>query len=395
MQFGINLITSNYVGDRPTKVLQEYLDTAIAAEELGYRSIWTTEHHFASDRNYRPFGASEQEYRPRDYDMSSDPMTLLSWAAAKTKTLRVGTAVSILHWDHPIRTVERAALLDTLSGGRLEFGVGRGLGFREATVFGVPGDPQANERRYHEAIQIIRTAWKGEPFSFDGEFYTVPELAITPQPQREIPLIVGSASNNSAVWAAQNDLPYATITWPLVDVDVYKEKRKAYLAAGEQTGNDVGRHLCPHFLYMYCGETDEQAAEICEHYMTQFQYIIEQHYELARPHAENDNVTTDQDKAFSGKAEDQHAQMRKLALAPVEQHIVGSVETCIERVRMYENEVGANYIVLNMAYANMPMNLHMASMRRFAKHVISEEPLRSPKPELRLSDRSRGRRVGK
>jgi alkanesulfonate monooxygenase SsuD/methylene tetrahydromethanopterin reductase-like flavin-dependent oxidoreductase (luciferase family) len=370
MEFGINIITSNRVSDPPITALGDFVDTAVEAEKLSYRSIWSTEHHFASDRSYRPFEVSEEEYPNTDYDMASDPMTLLTWAAAKTKKLHVGTAVSILHWDHPVRTVERAALLQTLSGGRLELGVGRGLGFREAKVFGVPADNDANERRYHEAVHILRTAWKGEFFEFDGEFYTVPKLAITPQPQGEIPLIIGSASNNSAIWAGQNDLPYATITWPLVEVDTYKKKREEYLAAGEAAGHDLSRHLCPHFLYMYCGESDQEAAEVCEHYMTQFQYILEQHYELARPHVENEGMTTDQDKAFTARAEDPAVGLRKLATLPVEYHIVGSPKTCIERVRMYQNDVGANYIVLNMAYAKMPMDLHLASMRRFAEEVM-------------------------
>jgi alkanesulfonate monooxygenase SsuD/methylene tetrahydromethanopterin reductase-like flavin-dependent oxidoreductase (luciferase family) len=103
-----------------------------------------------------PFAISEDEYPTTDYDMASDPMRLLSWVAARTTTLGVGTAVSILHWEYPIRTAERAALLDVLSAGRLELGVGRGLGFREAKVFGVPDDQAANERRYHEAVEILR-----------------------------------------------------------------------------------------------------------------------------------------------------------------------------------------------------------------------------------------------
>jgi alkanesulfonate monooxygenase SsuD/methylene tetrahydromethanopterin reductase-like flavin-dependent oxidoreductase (luciferase family) len=370
MRFGINVTTSNRAGDSPAKVLGDYLETAERAEALGYSSLWTTEHHFASDRSYRPFGISEEEYPTTDYDMASDPMTLLSWAAAKTTKLGVGTAVSILHWDHPIRTAERAALLDVLSGGRLELGVGRGLGFREAKVFGVPDDAGANERRYHEAVEIIRRAWTGEHFSFDGEFYTVPELGITPQPQRPVPLIIGSASNSSAVWAGQNDLPYATITWPLVGIDIYKAKREAYLAAGDEAGHDVSGHPCPHFLFMYCGETDQEAADVVVEYMTKFQFILEQHYELARPHDENSSASSDQHGAFPAASEDPFAVIKKLATYPVEHQIVGSPETCAERIRAYQEEAGVNYIVLNMAYANMPQDLHLGSLRRFAEQVM-------------------------
>jgi alkanesulfonate monooxygenase SsuD/methylene tetrahydromethanopterin reductase-like flavin-dependent oxidoreductase (luciferase family) len=373
MEFGINMINSNRAGSPPSTVLDQFVETAIAADELGFRSIWTTEHHFASERDYQPLGAPEDVYSTIDYDMASDPMTLLSWAAAKTQRLHVGTAVSILHWDHPIRTAERAALLDGLSHGRLELGVGRGLGFREAKLFGVPSDNAANERRYYEAIEIIRKAWTGEFFEFDGEFYKVPRLAITPQPERELPLVLGSSGNASAIWAAKNDFPYATITWPLVDMEAYKTKRREYLAAGKEAGFDVSGHLCPHFLFMYCGETDEESAEVCEHYMTQFQYINEQHYELARPHDEN-AVGSSAGVRTAGMSQDVSGMLKKLATQPVEYHMVGSPETCIERVRMFEEEVGANYIVLNMGYAAMPFDMHMASLRRFAEQVMPHFP---------------------
>ncbi len=376
MEFGINMINSTRRGVAPSAVLDQFVNTAVEAEQLGYRSIWTTEHHFASEPDYRPFGVSEEEYPSTDYDMASDPWTLLSFAAGRTSTLRLGTAVAILHWDHPVRTAESAALLDALSHGRLEMGVGRGLGFREAKLWGVPPDAEANERRYYEAVDIIRKAWTGEFFEYDGEFYKVPRLAITPQPERELPMIIGSSSDKSAVWAAENDLAYATITWPLVDVASYRRKRDAYLAAGAEHGFEVTRHLCPHFLFTYCGETDEEAAEVCETYMTQFQYINEQHYELARDHAENVSVAVQhgQGQSTAALSDDVAARLRALAVLPIQYHIVGSPETCIERVRMYQEEVGANYIVLNMGYACMPFDLHQASMRRFAEQVMPHFP---------------------
>jgi alkanesulfonate monooxygenase SsuD/methylene tetrahydromethanopterin reductase-like flavin-dependent oxidoreductase (luciferase family) len=373
MKFGTNIITSNRRGSPPSAVLSEWVDSAVEAERLGYWSVWTTEHHFASDPGYRPFDLSEEEYPHTDYDMASDPMTLLTYAAAKTSRVKIGTAVAIVHWDHPIRMVERAALLDALSGGRLEFGVGRGLGFRETDVFGVPTDPEANARRYHEAIEIIRRAWSGERFSFEGEFYNVPTLAITPQPERQpAPLFVGSASNDSAIWAAKNDLPYATITWPLVGVDVYRDKRAAYLAAGEEAGFDLADRANPHFLYLYCGETDEEAAAVVEEYMSQFQYVLEGHYEHTRPREQNKMMTSG--FKYAGRDDDPFADIRKLAKYPVESHIVGSPETCIERVRAYKEDVGVNYIVLNMRYGGMPQDLHLASMRRFAEKVMPEFP---------------------
>ncbi len=376
MKFGTNIMTHRLFGDSSARVLQEWVHNAVLAETLGYHSVWTTEHHFQSDPKYRPFGLSEKEYPPADYDLAPDPMTLLTWAAAKTTRLEFGTAVSILHWDHPVRVVERAAMIDLLSGGRFKLGVGRGLGFREADVFGVPGDPKANEKRYHEALDIIRKAWSGERFSFDGEFYKVPPLAITPIPERKpAPVIVGSASHNSAIWAAERDLAYATITWPLVSFQHYADKRKAYLEAGKAAGHDVSKHLCPHFLYMFCGETDREAAEIVMHYMSQFQFINEHHYELARDHAQNAAVLSSHNLAGQQGGTDRSDAMSRvklLAQQPIDYHIVGSPATCRERVRAYRDDAQVNYIVLNMQFGCMPQSLHEASMRRFAEEVIPQ-----------------------
>jgi alkanesulfonate monooxygenase SsuD/methylene tetrahydromethanopterin reductase-like flavin-dependent oxidoreductase (luciferase family) len=387
MEFGLNVITTQMAGDRPSDVYAQWIDNALAAERLGFHSVWTTEHHFGSDPDYQPYGLGRDQYAGSDYDLAPDPMTLLGWAAAKTSKLNIGTAVSILHWDHPIRTVERAAMLDALSGGRLMFGVGRGLGFREADVFGVPGEPKANERRYHEAVHIIREAWSGKRFSFDGEFYSVPELSITPRPERQpSPVIIGSASNTSAVWAAENDLPYATITWPLVNFDVYREKRQTYLDTGKAAGHAIERHRCPHFLYMYCGESDAEAADVAMRYMSQFQYVIEQHYELRRPHPQNDALSREGDPLDAKGAQlAQHNRARfgdnltdEQALATVrassqqviDMHIVGSAATCRERIRRFRDEAKVDYVVLNMQFGGMPQEVHKASMRRFAEEVM-------------------------
>ena len=390
MKFGTNIMTHRAFGDSSSRVLKEWVHNAVLAEQLGYHSAWTTEHHFQSDPDYHPFGLNDREYPRADYDLAADPMTLLTWAAARTKKLYLGTAVSILHWDHPIRLVERAAMLDLLSDRRLFLGVGRGLGFREAELFGVPGDPKANERRYHEALSIIRRAWTGERFSFDGEFYRVPRVAITPIPDRQpAPVVIGSASQNSAIWAAEQDLAYATITWPLVDFNVYKEKRRLYLEKGRELGHDVDRHWCPHFLYMYCGDSDAEAADVVMREMSQFQFINEHHYELARGHIQNEAVrsshSSNSGTAGSSRGGDNSQalqRVRDLSQQVIDFHIVGSAKTCAERVAAYKNDANVNYIVLNMKIGMMPQSQHETSMRRFAAEVMPLFPDRERSPRV-------------
>src|ERR1700742_5003793 len=84
MKIGMLNISSNRAGDPPSAALRDWVDVGVAAERNGFWSCWTTEHHFASDRSYQPFGLSAEEFPPTDYDMASDPFTLLTFLAAKT-----------------------------------------------------------------------------------------------------------------------------------------------------------------------------------------------------------------------------------------------------------------------------------------------------------------------
>jgi alkanesulfonate monooxygenase SsuD/methylene tetrahydromethanopterin reductase-like flavin-dependent oxidoreductase (luciferase family) len=364
VKFAVNNITSVRADGDPAEVLTNWVDMAVEAEELGYWGWWTTEHHFASDPNYRPYGVPESEFPVTDYDMAADPLTLLAWVAAKTTKLRIGTAVVILHWDHPVRVAERAALVDTLSNGRLELGVGRGAGFREQQLYKVPEDNEVNNRKFLEEIAIIRGLWAQDSFSFDGEFFQVPPITLAPRPSRELPLFIGSGSNSSAVWAAGQGLPYMTITWPLTGMDTYRAKKDAYDEAAAAAGQDVSKNENPHVLYMYCGESDEEAAETCFKHMLQFQYITESHYEFARLASQQKN------EKWLGQDRGMLQNIEMLARYPIENQIVGSVETCIERVRMYQEALDVKYMVLNMGYGMMPHEKAVASMRRFAQGVM-------------------------
>src|SRR4051794_19583216 len=126
MKIGTAHMTPLVRGRTQRQTLEECAERMIAAEQFGYHSSWVTEHHFANDTSYNALGYPVED-NPA-YDLTPDPLTFLTYVAAKTKTLRLGTGVVVLHYDHPLRVAERAATLDQLSGGRLELGVGRGSG---------------------------------------------------------------------------------------------------------------------------------------------------------------------------------------------------------------------------------------------------------------------------
>jgi alkanesulfonate monooxygenase SsuD/methylene tetrahydromethanopterin reductase-like flavin-dependent oxidoreductase (luciferase family) len=336
-----------------------WLQIGLEVERLGLWSYWTTQHHFGSERDYRPYGVGEEVWQTTDYDLAPDPLTLLTYLAARTTTLRLGTAVSILNWDDPLRIAERAAMLDVLSGGRLELGVGRGNGFREQVAFGVPADIDAATRRFREGVEVIRRAWTGEPFTYEGEFFNYANLIMLPRPMRQpAPLWIGAASDRTAAWAAAQRLPYATVTWPLIELEAHAAKRAAFLEAADQHGVDTTGWEHPHFLYMHCAETDAEAQAVAAHCIEQFQYILEAHYQHSEGRA----------RIFFG-ADTAQLTVDHVTRQTLETQPVGSPRTIVERIRAYQEAVGLNYLVLNVGFGDMSLETTIASLRLFVSEV--------------------------
>src|SRR5437763_8040597 len=113
----------------------------------------------------------------------SAPLLVASWIVARTKRLRVGTAVQLLPLNHPLRVAGEVTTLDHLSQGRFDFGIGRSGGPRAYDALGVPYEE--SQARFFEALEIILTAWKGEPFSYEGKFYHFSETTVTPRPHQQ------------------------------------------------------------------------------------------------------------------------------------------------------------------------------------------------------------------
>ncbi|MBI3327656.1 MAG: LLM class flavin-dependent oxidoreductase, partial [Nitrospinae bacterium] len=144
------------------RVFQEALEQMIAAEELGYDAVWLAEHHFSG------------------HGICGSPLLLAAAAATRTKRVRVGTAISILPFNHPVRVAERAAVLDILSNGRMDLGTGRSTTLIEMDGFEV--NPEETRAQWEEAISIIPRMWTEDPFSHEGRFYNIPPRSVVPKP---------------------------------------------------------------------------------------------------------------------------------------------------------------------------------------------------------------------
>ena len=144
----------------------DFIDFNVEAEALGYHSTFLVEHHFTG------------------WNQVSATLTLLTWLAARTTTLRLGTAVMVLPWHNPVILAEQAATLDLLSGGRLDFGVGKGYRYNEFTGFAIPIEEA--DARFEEALAVITKAWTSEQrFSHHGRFWTFNDILVEPPPSQK------------------------------------------------------------------------------------------------------------------------------------------------------------------------------------------------------------------
>ncbi|HLF40847.1 MAG TPA: LLM class flavin-dependent oxidoreductase [Acidimicrobiia bacterium] len=167
------------------------LEQVKLADELGFDQMWTVEHHFLPE-----------------YSHSSAPELWLTAVACHTKNIRIGHGICTLlpGYNHPVRAAERAAWLDVISGGRLEFGTGRSTTWTELGGFGI--DPDKTKDMWDDSLRAIPRMWTQEEFSWDSEFFKIPPRAVVPKPlqQPHPPLWVAVSSPETAVQAAERGI---------------------------------------------------------------------------------------------------------------------------------------------------------------------------------------------
>ena len=159
---------------------REFVDYNVEAESLGFCSTFLVEHHFTG------------------FGQISATLSLLTFIAARTKTLRLGTAVIVLPWHNPVLLAEQAATLDLLSQGRLDFGIGMGYRYKEFAGFCMPMEEAAD--RFDESLAVILKAWTSDaPWSHRGRYWQFDDVVVEPPTAQKPhpPLWMGAGSSES------------------------------------------------------------------------------------------------------------------------------------------------------------------------------------------------------
>jgi probable F420-dependent oxidoreductase len=187
------------IGAGPSADPDIIVQTATAAEQVGFHSLWAPEHVVLLDQyaSRYPYSGDGRIPLPTQTDLL-DPFLALTFAAAHTKKIRLGTGICLLPERNPVVTAKEIASLDKLSGGRFVFGVGIGWLAEEFTAVGVPWERRAARTR--EYLKAMKLLWTEEEPEFEGEFVSFPKVRMYPKPaQKPYPPIVFGGESGPAL----------------------------------------------------------------------------------------------------------------------------------------------------------------------------------------------------
>ena len=210
---------------------RDYLDFNVEAEALGYHSSFSVEHHFSG------------------WNQASATQMLLMALAARTKTLRLGTAVMVLPWHNPVLLAEQAATLDLLSNGRFDFGIGKGYRHSEFTGFQIA--PDEAEARFDEAVEVMTRAFTTrQRFSHKGRFFHFEDIVVEPPPAQRPhpPFWVAAGNPHSIARAAERGFnlildQYASPDSLAERIAIYRQARERGRLAFDPMQVTVARQL--------------------------------------------------------------------------------------------------------------------------------------------------------
>ena len=351
------------------EIFNEEINIARIADEAGFDSVWTIEHHFTP------------------YTMVTNPLQYLTYIAGITKRVDLGTMVVVLPWHNPVRVAEDVNMLDSFLGPDREIicGVGRGLGRREYEGMGI--DQNEGRGRFDESLQILKQLLSTGQCDFDGEFYKIHGVHLRPQPERDLSenlWCAGGTPNTVKIIAKHGVRP---LTIPTTSLELALSNMRNYAELRHDAGHGPSHTKLA--LWTYVAETASEAEADARQYMCEYADSALRHYELLGTHLEGT-------KGYQEYGELQKA-LRKDA-EPFRQafyrsHPWGTPDQVIGRATELANSFGTDEIMFIFKYGSMPMAATEKSMRLFAKEVMPALKELNPEP-LTVNGRAAERSMG-
>jgi alkanesulfonate monooxygenase SsuD/methylene tetrahydromethanopterin reductase-like flavin-dependent oxidoreductase (luciferase family) len=326
-------------------VWQRELALADLAEPLGFDSVWTTEHHFT------------------DYMLIPDPLQFLTWVAARTQRVQLGTMVVVLPWHDPVRVAENVLLLDHLSNGRVLLGLGRGAAKVEFDGFGK--DMATSREQFVEGAELVLRAIETGIAEYQGEHVRQLRRELRPLPFK---------SFKSRVYAGTLSPEAAPIMAKLgLGIMVIPQKPWAQVADELAEYDQVYRHVHAESppqpvaaAWVYCHRDADTARQAAAHYMGTYYKSTIAHYRFDSDELANVRGYEYYKRIRAGLARTGND---KAADAFTEAQVWGTPEQCVAKVREIQRRIGCKGVNAVFAFAGMPYEEAEASMRLFANEV--------------------------
>jgi alkanesulfonate monooxygenase SsuD/methylene tetrahydromethanopterin reductase-like flavin-dependent oxidoreductase (luciferase family) len=338
MKFGIlyNIDYRPEVHGSSASYYGQILDQIEIIEELGFDSAWFGEHHYAG----YSFGA---------------PAVIATAAAGRTRRLRLGTGVSLVPLHHPLRLAEEYAMLDVLSNGRLEYGIGRGFLNYAYQIMGV--DRAQSFERFREGTDLIIKAWTASgPFSFEGKFWQLEDYRLffpTPVQKPHPPIYAsGTMSQESYLYAGTRGLHLCTAFF-IPDKEAVRSNIALYRKTLAEHGYDPSQRDVAGVFPMYCGESKAESLRYggeCTLNYFKFFGALERGTGLTAS------------GGFGNRSIEFYDEQRLV--------LIGEPDSLIERIRWARDYYDTNYLLFEVAQGGASHQATVETLRRFARHVM-------------------------
>jgi alkanesulfonate monooxygenase SsuD/methylene tetrahydromethanopterin reductase-like flavin-dependent oxidoreductase (luciferase family) len=342
----------------PTSERDAYRNTveqALLAEELGYDSFWTVEHHFLEE-----------------FSHCSAPEVLYAYLAGRTSRLRFGHAVKLLPfpYNHPVRVAEQAAVLDLVSEGRFEFGTGRSATRTEIEGFGI--DPHQTRELYDEALQVLVHAWTDDELEWHGKHFDIPRRRVVPKPYQtpHPPVWMATTSTEGHKTVGEHGLGLLSFTVAhSIDslaerIDLYREGLKSAQPVTAALNDRAAA-----YTMVYCAETTERAYGEAE---AAFLWYVENSFKqfatLASWMEGKDFGTYEHLKAL---LDVDFSELNLEFLVDIGAVVIGDPEQCVKLATGYR-DAGCDVLLCHVNPKDLPQDRVLESIRLIGEQVMPE-----------------------
>ncbi len=347
MHIGVNLGFGRFdtsVSERD--IVKGETELAVLSEPLGYDSIWAVEHHFT------------------DYSFMPDNLQWLSYVAAKTERIGLGTGAVILPWNDPLRVAEKLLLLDNLSDGRAIFGMGRGVARVEFEGLRIPVGE--SRERIDEMVPMIIQALETGFIEGNGPYYAQPLRQLKPGPIRTFAdrMYTVAGSEDSIIAAVKNRV--SVMSFILRPVDKLIDTFDIYNKLWRETWDDEPQPICIN-ANMYCHEDGDLAKARMYEYLGNFWHQNVEHYEFLGGHfASQKGYERYAEKAKSLRERG----VEKAGQDYADAALSGTPEQLIAKLAWIQDILGQYELVVAPCFGGMPHAMAEESLRLFAEKVM-------------------------